>query len=159
MKNFKQILSEAKKKTEHKENIEGGDMSKPYKIPAEIRDLMTKYAADDSTEWSNRHTSEDQGIRRGAESIEHEEEELTPARKAEIERSRQIQRSLERTGINLDPAFTTGRTDGNLFSNADIAKIFNAKGVKTARGKEWSPQLVDLVAQGALEKIKKGVMK
>jgi hypothetical protein len=159
MKNFKQILSEAKKKTEHKENIEGGDMSKPYRIPAEIRDLMTKYAADDSTEWSNRHTSEDQGIRRGAESIEHEEEELTPARKAEIERSRQIQRSIEGTGVNLDPTYTTGRSDGHLFSNDEIARIFNARGERTSRGTPFSKQVIDLIAKGALEKIKKGVMK
>lgn len=159
MKSFKQILSEAKKKQEHQENIEGGDMSKPYKTPDDIRNLMTKYAADDSTEWSNRHTSEDQGIRRGAESIEHEEEELTPARKAEIEKSRQIQKSIEGTGINLDPTYTTGRSDGNLFSNSEIAKVFNARGETTSRGTPWSPQLVDLVAKGALEKIKKGVMK
>jgi len=159
MKNFKQYIIEAKKKTEHKENIEGGDMSKPYRIPAEIRDLMTKYAADDSTEWSNRHTSEDQGIRRGAESIEQEEEELTPARQSELEKSRQIEKSIEGTGINLDPTYTTGRSDGNLFSNSEIAKVFNARGETTSRGTPWSPQLVDLVAKGALEKIKKGVMK
>lgn len=158
MKSFKQILSEAKKKKESQENIEGGDISKPYRIPDDIRNLMTKYAADDSTEWSNRHTSEDQGIRRGAESIEPEEEELTPARQAELAQSQAILGNVAGSGINMDPSFTTGRSDGNLYSNTDIAKILNAKGVKTARGKEWSHQLVDLVAQGALEKIRKGVM-
>lgn len=159
MKTFKQILSEAKKKQEHQENIEGGDMSKPYKIPADIRDIMSKNAADDSAEWSNRHTSEDQGIRRGADSIEHQEEELTPAREAEIEKSKQIQKSMEGSGINMDPEYSTGRRDGNLYSNSDIAKIFNAKGETTSRGTPWSPQLVDLVAKSALEKIKKGIQK
>ena len=43
MKTFKQILSEAKKKEVPQENIEGGDMSKPYKIPADIRDIISKY--------------------------------------------------------------------------------------------------------------------
>jgi hypothetical protein len=159
MKSFKQILSEAKKNKESQENIEGGDMSKPYKIPDDIRNLMTKYAADDSTEWSNRHSSEDQGIRRGAESIEQEEEELTPARQAELAHSQEILKNTEGSGINMDPSFTTGRSDGNLYSNNDIARILNARGVKTVRGKEWSHQLVDLVAQNALEKIKKGIIR
>jgi hypothetical protein len=159
MKNFKQYIIEAKKKTEHKENIEGGDMSKPYRIPAEIRDLMNRHDRDDTYDWGNFHTIHDQGVLRGAESIEHEEEELTPARKAEIERSRQIQRSIEGTGVNLDPTYTTGRSDGHLFSNDEIAKIFNARGERTSRGTPFSKQVIDLIAKGALEKIKKGVMK
>jgi hypothetical protein len=59
----------------------------------------------------------------------------------------------------MDPSFTTGRSDGNLYSNNDIARILNARGVKTVRGKEWSHQLVDLVAQNALEKIKKVIIR
>jgi hypothetical protein len=159
MKSFKQILSEAKKNKESQENIEGGDMSKPYKIPDDIRNLMTKYAADDSTEWSNRHSSEDQGIRRGAESIEQEEEELTPARQAEIEKSKEIIKSVEGTGIKSDASYTTERGDGNLYSNEEIARILNARGERTSRGTPISKQVVDLIAKSALEKIKKGIMK
>jgi len=159
MKSFKQILSEAKKNKESQENIEGGDMSKPYKIPDDIRNLMTKYAADDSTEWSNRHSSEDQGIRRGAESIEQEGEELTPARQAEIEKSKEIIKSVEGTGIKSDASYTTERGDGNLYSNEEIARILNARGERTSRGTPISKQVVDLIAKSALEKIKKGIMK
>lgn len=159
MKTFKQILSEAKKNKKSQENIEGGDMSKPYKIPDDIRNLMTKYAADDSTEWSNRHSSEDQGIRRGAESIEQGEEELTPARQAEIEQSKEIIKSVEGTGIKSDASYTTERGDGNLYSNEEIARILNARGERTARGTPISKQVVDLIAKSALEKIKKGIMK
>ena len=159
MKAFKQILSEAKKNKKSQENIEGGDMSKPYKIPDDIRNLMTKYAADDSTEWSNRHSSEDQGIRRGAESIEQGEEELTPARQAEIEKSKEIIKSVEGTGIKSDASYTTERGDGNLYSNEEIARILNARGERTSRGTPISKQVVDLIAKSALEKIKKGIMK
>lgn len=159
MKSFKQILSEAKKNKESQENIEGGDMSKPYKIPDDIRNLMTKYAADDSTEWSNRHSSEDQGIRRGAESIDQGEEELTPARQAEIEKSNEIIKSVEGTGIKSDASYTTERGDGNLYSNEEIARILNARGERTSRGTPISKQVVDLIAKSALEKIKKGIMK
>ena len=162
MKTFKQILSEAKKKNkETQQNIEGGDMSKPYKTPDDIRDIMSRSAGDDSisSDWGINHTAQEQGIRRGAESVESEEE-LTPARQAELAQSQEILGNLEGSGINPNPNFTTARggDGGHLYSNSDIADILNAKGITTLRGKQWTHQLVDLVAKQAKEKLANRLM-
>lgn len=158
MKSFKQIILEAKKHQEYEQNIEGGDITKPYKTPADIAKLMRGYAAwDDTQEWGTKHTSEDQGTRRGAESIGKEEEALTPERKAEIEKSAEILKSLEGSGINLNPENERGKEEGALYTSSEIARILNAKGETTSRGTPFTRQVVDLIAQGALEKLRKNI--
>lgn len=155
MKNFKQVLSEAKaKKKESQENIEGGDMSKPYRTPQDILDIMNRSAGDDSAfDWSEKNTAEEQGRRRGAESIDPSIEDITPGMAAERERSSSIVSGIVGLPIRSSEE-TQGVSRDRQYSNQEIAAIMNARGIKTLRGKQWTHQLVDQVAQGALEHLR-----
>ena len=147
---FKQYILENKAKKSSKENIE-----EPYKTPDDIKDIMSRSAGDDSisTDWGEHHTSADQGERRGAESIDSvssEKEDVTSAMKAEREKSSDILSSSKKV-INTDP----NKRSENVYSNEEIARILNSRGIKTERGKQFSKQLVDQIAQQALAKLKK----
>ena len=152
LKSFVQFISEAKKSNK----VDAGDITQPYRTPPEIKDIMSRSGGDDSLslDWSERHTAQSQGERRGAESIEIEPEDLSPAMAKERERSENIIKSVPHSMLP-----STSGTTTNLYSNQEIADILNKKGILTEpRNKPWTKQRVDQVAQKALEKIKSGLM-
>ena len=155
MKNFKQVLTEAKaKKKESQENIEGGDITKPYRTPQDILDIMNRNTGDDSAfDWSEHNTAEDQGRRRGAESVGPSTEDITPEMEAERARSDSILGGIKGKPIRSSEE-SHGVSRDRQYSNQEIAAILNARGIMTIRGKPWSHQLVDQVAQGALEHLR-----
>ena len=156
MKNFKQVLTEAKaKKKESQENIEGGDITKPYRTPQDILDIMNRNTGDDSAyDWSENNPADDQGRRRGAESVGPSTEDITPGMAAERARSSSILSGVQGLPIRSSEEAVGTSVPGRQYSNQEIATIMNARGIKTLRGKNWTHQLVDQVAQKALEQLR-----
>lgn len=148
---FKSLFSEGTKKNlerePDKENIESD-----YKTPHDIKDIMSRFGGDDSltSDYAERHTSHDMGVRRGAESVDDSNEDITPNMRAERERSREI---IASAGQNV--SITHGNVLGHQYSNQEIADILNAQGERSRTGKPLSKQDIDYLAKAALAKLKK----
>ncbi len=151
LKSFTQYIHEAKKSNK----VDSGDITQPYSTPQEIKDIMSRSGGDDSitSDWGQHHTSQDQGERRGAESIETTTD-ITPGMAKEREESENILKSVPSSMLPSTPGNTP-----NIYSNQEIADILNKRGILTEpKNKPWTKQRVDQVAQQALEKIKSGLM-
>lgn len=161
----KQYILEAKKKAEidsEKINADALDITKPYKTPEHMRGVVSSYSGDDTGEWNEMHTIEDQGIRRGAESIDVKPEEITPARQAEIDASSEIIGRSREHDISL-PGEAGIKQSSEVYSDTDIAKIMNKLGetnpeARTLRGRAWNRQNVENTATSALSKLKAQLM-
>jgi hypothetical protein len=142
------------------ENERAGDISVPYKTPRDILDIMSRSAGDDTIDHSDVNPINMKGV---------EEEDITPAMRAERERSAQIlagvkaaqDMSTKPTGA-LRLGAVLGQSKGDIenrqYSDDEIAQIIHKKGISTKSGEPLHRVEVNRIAKEALEKVKKELM-
>jgi hypothetical protein len=142
------------------ENERAGDISVPYKTPRDVLDIMSMSAGDDTIDHSDVNPINMKG---------EEEEDITPAMRAERERSAQILagvKAAQDMSTNPRGALRLGAVggqrqsdvDNRQYSDSEIAQILHKKGIGTKSGNPLKEVEINRIAKEALEKLKKALM-